>query len=240
MLLNNENFYIKTVMCMRMRHKKNLDARLSAVEDYLITLRNDSLNFNDALTEKHILNLKELFGNDNPVFLEIGCGKGQFGCTFARENPNVNIICVEKVKNVIVIACEAAKEMNLKNIKFLNCAAEYLQSYLPSGIFEAIYLNFSCPYPKKSYASHRLTGDRFLSIYKTLLKPNAPVCQKTDNMHFFEFSIESFSKNGYELSNVSLDLHNSDFEGNIVTEYEEKFSSQGLPIYRLEARVKNN
>lgn len=223
---------------MRMRHKKNLDTRLDMVGDYLITLRNDSLNFNDAQQENHMLDLTQLFGNDNPVYLEIGCGKGQFGCTFAQQNPDVNIICIEKVKNVIVLACENAQKWGLKNIKFINCAAEYLQSYLPSYTFEAIYLNFSCPYPKKSYASHRLTSERFLSIYKTLLKENAPVCQKTDNMAFFEFSIESFSKNGYVLSNVSLDLHNSDFKGNIVTEYEEKFSSQGLPIYRLEARVK--
>lgn len=223
---------------MRMRHKKNLDTRLEMVGDYLITLRNDSLNFNDAQQEKHMLDLTQLFGNDNPVYLEIGCGKGQFGCTFAQQNPDANIICIEKVKNVIVLACENAKNLGLKNIKFINCAAEYLQSYFPSNIFEAIYLNFSCPYPKKSYASHRLTSDRFLGIYKTLLKENAPVCQKTDNMAFFEFSIESFSKNGYILSNVSLDLHNSDFEGNIVTEYEEKFSSQGFPIYRLEARLK--
>lgn len=223
---------------MRMRHKKNLDARLDNVRDYLIILRNESLNFNDAQQENHMLDLTQLFGNDNPVYLEIGCGKGQFGCTFAQQNPDVNIICIEKVKNVIVLACENAQKLGLKNIKFINCAAEYLQSYLPSHAFEAIYLNFSCPYPKKSYASHRLTSERFLGIYKTLLKENAPVCQKTDNMAFFEFSIESFSKNGYVLSNVSLDLHNSDFEGNIVTEYEEKFSSQGFPIYRLEARVK--
>lgn len=225
---------------MRMRHKKNLDSRLENVSDNCIIVRNESLNFNDAKDENHILDLKEIFGNDNPVYLEVGCGKGGFACTFAKQNPNVNIVCVEKVKNVIVLACETAKEMNLKNIVFINCAAEYLQSYLPAKAFEGIFLNFSCPYPKKSYASHRLTSERFLNIYKELLKDGAPICQKTDNMHFFEFSIESFSKNGYELSNISLDLHNSDFEGNIVTEYEEKFSSQGFPIYRLEARVRRD
>lgn len=224
---------------MRMRHKKNLDSRLEAVSDYLITVRNDSLNFNDVVNEDHMLNVKEMFGNDNPVYLEIGCGKGQFGCTFAEQNPDVNIICIEKVKNVIVLACEMAQEKGLKNIMFINCAAEYLQSYLPAKTFETIFLNFSCPYPKKRYASHRLTAERFLNIYKVLLKDGAPIYQKTDNMHFFEFSIESFSQNGFELSNISLDLHNSDFEGNIVTEYEERFSSQGFPIYRLEARVKD-
>lgn len=223
---------------MRMRHKKNLESRLEAVSDYLITVRNESPNFNDAQTERHLIDLKELFGNDNPVYLEIGCGKGQFGCTFAKQNPHVNIICVEKVRNVIVIACEGAKKENLQNIKFIDCSAEYLPSYLPEKSFESIFLNFSCPYPKKRYASHRLTSERFLSIYKKLLKDGAPVCQKTDNMHFFEYSIESFTQNGFALSNISLDLHNSDFEGNIVTEYEEKFSSQGYPIYRLEARLK--
>lgn len=222
---------------MRMRHKKNLDTRLEAVSDYLITLRNESLNFNDAKNENHQLDLTELFGNSNPVYLEVGCGKGQFGCTFAQQNPDVNIICVEKVRDVICLACEKAKDMELKNIKFLDCAAEYLPSYLPAKSVETIFLNFSCPYPKKSYANHRLTSERFLTIYKDLLKDNAPIFQKTDNMHFFEYSIESFSKNGFEISNVSLDLHNSDFEGNIVTEYEHRFSSQGYPIYRLEARV---
>lgn len=223
---------------MRMRHKKNLDTRLEAVQDYLITLRNESLNFNDAQNENHQLDLVELFGNDNPVYLEVGCGKGQFGCTYAMQNPDINIICVEKVRDVICLACEKAKSMELTNIKFLDCAAEYLPSYLPKKSIETLFLNFSCPYPKKRYANHRLTSERFLTIYKELLKDEAPIFQKTDNMHFFEFSIESFSKNGFEISNVSLDLHNSDFEGNIVTEYEQRFSSQGFPIYRLEARMK--
>ena len=224
---------------MRPRHKKNLEARLEAVGDYLITLRNDSLNFADAKNENHLLDLRELFGNDNPVQLEIGGGKGTFATTLAEQNPDINVLCVEKVRDVIVVGCEIAKEKGLKNVKFLDCAAEYLPSYIPENSIELIYLNFSCPYPKNSYASHRLTHERFLSIYKTLLKDGAPIFQKTDNMHFFEFSLESFSKCGFELSNISLDLHNSDFEGNIVTEYEEKFSSQGFPIYRLEARLKN-
>ncbi len=225
---------------MRPRHKKNIESRLEAVSDYYIVLRNESLNHNDVKNEKHLLNLKALLGNDNPVYLEVGAGKGQFGCTFAQQNPDKNILCVEKVRDVIVIGCEKAKEMGLKNIKFIDCAAEYLPSFLPEKSFETIFLNFSCPFPKNKYAAHRLTHERFLNIYKELLKDGAPIIQKTDNMHFFEFSIESFSKNGFELSNISLDLHGSDFEGNIVTEYEERFSSQGYPIYRLEARLKKD
>lgn len=222
---------------MRMRHKKNLDARLEAVSDYLITLRNDSLNFNDAQNEEHFLDLKELFGNDNPVYLEVGCGMGTFATTYAKQNPDINMLCVEKVRDVICTACEKAKEQELTNIKFLDCSAEYLPSYLRPGSISAIFLNFSCPYPKKSHACHRLTSERFLNIYRRLMAPNAAIYQKTDNMHFFEYSVESFSQNDFKLSNISLDLHNSDFEGNIVTEYEARFSSQGYPIYRLEARL---
>ena len=222
---------------MRMRHKKNLEARLEAVSEYLISPRNESKNFNDAKKERHLIDLEKLFGNSNPVYLEIGGGKGQFAVTFAEQNPECNMLCVEKISDVIVNGCEKAKDKGLTNVKFVCTAAEYLESFLPEKSFEAIFLNFSCPYPKKTYANHRLTNEKFLEIYKPLLKDGAPICQKTDNMHFFEYSIESFSKAGFVISNVSLDLHNSDFEGNIETEYEHKFASKGLPIYRLEARI---
>jgi len=223
---------------MRPRHKKNLESRLDAASEYLLTLRNESKNFNDAASEKHLLDIEEIFGNRNPVHLEIGGGKGTFSCVLAERNPDINVLCVEKVRDVIVVGCETAKEMGLTNVKFLDCAAEYLPSYIEEHSVEAIYLNFSCPYPKKRYASHRLTSKRFLDIYKKLLTNGAPIIQKTDNRHFFEYSLESFSQNGFELSGISLDLHTEEPEDNIVTEYEEKFSSQGFPIYRLEARIK--
>ena len=163
---------------------------------------------------------------------------GTFGVTYAKQNPDINLICVEKVRDVICTACEKAKAENLTNIKFLDCAAEYLPSYLPAHSIGLIFLNFSCPYPKKSHACHRLTADRFLGIYKELMTDDAAIFQKTDNMHFFEFCLEEFSAANYGLKNISLDLHNSGFEGNIVTEYEKKFSGMGMPIYRLEAFVK--
>lgn len=223
---------------MRMRHKKNLEARLDAVKDYIIMAKNESLNFQDAYRENHLLNFSELFKNDNEVYLEVGCGKGQFACTYAKQNPDKNIIAVEKVNDVLVIAAESAKSEGLKNIRFISSYAEYLPSYIPENSVSGIFLNFSCPFPKNTYANHRLTSERFLNMYKHFMKDKAVIEQKTDNMHFFEFSLESFSKAGFELSNISLDLHNSNFESNIVTEYEEKFSSQGYPIYRLEARLK--
>ena len=95
--------------------------------------------------------------------------------------------------------------------------------------------SFSCPFPKEKYRNHRLTAPRFLRIYRQILKPDAAIYQKTDNMHFFEFSIENLSQNGFALRNVSLDLHHSGIEENIETEYEQRFAAQGLPIYRLEA-----
>lgn len=222
---------------MRMKRKKNLDERIEASSDYLTIMKNDSLNYKDAVNENHQINFAKLFGNSKPVYLEIGSGKGQFGCTFAKENPDKNILCVERNRNVLILAIESAREMGLENIRFLCGTAEYLPSYINEKSAEEIYLNFSCPFPKHKHIAHRLTNPRFLEIYKKILKPNGVICQKTDNMHFFEYSLESFSQSGFKLSNISLDLHHSDFEGNIVTEYESKFASQGLPIYRLEARL---
>lgn len=222
---------------MRMKRKKNLNERIDASSDYLIIMKNESLNFNDAVNEDYTIDFSELFGNENPVYLEVGSGKGQFGCIFAKQNPDKNILCVERNRNVLIMAIDSARAMGLKNIRFLCGTAEYLGSYIGEKTIEEIYLNFSCPFPKHRHIAHRLTNERFLNIYKKILKDGGAVCQKTDNMHFFEYSVESFSQNGFKLSNISLDLHNSDFEGNIVTEYEHKFSSQGFPIYRLEARL---
>ncbi len=223
---------------MRMRKKKNLEERLQAVSDYLYIMNTEDRNFNTAVLEKDYIDFKKWFQNENPIYLEIGCGKGKFACEYAKLHPDVNIIAVEKSANVIVIACETAKKMKLENLKFITGSAEYLERFIPQKTVSGIFLNFSCPFPKKAYASHRLTHVRFLEIYKRLLVDGAEIHQKTDNMHFFEFSLEQFSSCGFALKNVSLDLHNSDFEGNIVTEYESKFMAQGLPIYRLEAYIK--
>lgn len=222
---------------MRMKRKKNLDERIAASSDYLTIMKNESLNYNDAVKEDHLIDLTKLFGNDKPVVLEIGSGKGQFGCEYARRNPQRNILCVERNRNVLILAIDRARAMGLDNIRFLCGTAEYLPSYIDENSVEEIYLNFSCPFPKHRHIAHRLTNPRFLEIYKKILKPDGVICQKTDNMHFFEYSIEQFSARGFKLSNISLDLHNSDFEGNIVTEYENKFASRGFPIYRLEARL---
>lgn len=228
------------VIFMRMRKKKYLEERLAAVSEYLFIINTEDRNFNTAVLEKEYIDFTAWFGNNNPVYLEIGCGKGKFACEFAKQNPNINVIAVEKSSNVIVNACEIAQNEGIKNVRFICGSAEYIERFIAPKTVERIFLNFSCPFPKKAYASHRLTHTKFLEIYKRIMCDGAEIHQKTDNMHFFEFSIEQFSYSGFALKNISLDLHASDFEGNIMTEYESKFVSQGLPIYRLEAYLRKD
>lgn len=223
---------------MRMRKKKYLEDRLEAVGDNLIIIDRDDRNFNTEINTEDYFDFKEIFGNENPVQLEIGCGKGQFACEIAKRNPNINFIAVEKSANVIVAGCEKAKEQGINNLVFVKCSAEYLKCYLPENSIDRLYLNFSCPFPKKKYANHRLTAKPFLDVYSAFLKSDAEIHFKTDNRGLFEFSLEQLSQYGYCFKNVSLDLHASDFEGNIVTEYEQKFVALGFPIYRLEAYKK--
>ncbi len=223
---------------MRMRRKRNLDQRLADCKDKLFEIITDELNFEKAIQSKEYLDFDKIFGNGNPSVLEIGCGKGKFACEYAKAHPEQNVIAVEKYGNVIVEACERAIEEGIDNLYFIKGNAEYLPKYIKDGSVERIFLNFSCPFPKNKYAIHRLTHHRFLSIYRLLLCEGGEIHQKTDNMHFFEFSIEEFSQNGFALKNVSLDLHRSGFEDNIMTEYEARFSSMGMPIYRLEAYIK--
>lgn len=225
---------------MRMRRKAKLEERLAECEatGRLLILNVADRHFQHAVEEKEYINFEKLFGNSNPVYLEIGAGKGRFCCELATREPGINILAVERSSNVIVDAAEKAVALGLKNVTLLRCDAEYLEKYIPEKSVAGIYLNFSCPFPKKSYAAHRLTHRKFLEIYKKLLAPGAGIFQKTDDREFFEFSIEEFSESGFVLKNVSLDLHKSDFEGNIMTEYEKRFSELGQPIYRLEAYLR--
>lgn len=225
---------------MRMRRKARLEERLAECEatGKLIVLNCEDQNFVTAVKEKEYLDLEKIFGNKNDVVMEIGAGKGQFATELARRNPDINVIAVERTSNVIVDAAEKAAKANLPNLLLLRCDAEYLEKFIPDGTVTRLYLNFSCPFPKKSYAQHRLTHRKFLKIYEKLLADDAEIHQKTDNRGLFEFSINELSDYGFTLKNVSLDLHASDFEGNIVTEYEKRFSDMGMPIYRLEAYLK--
>lgn len=221
---------------MRMRLRSNLQEKLSACEDWLTIY--EGLNFyaREENEKYNIIDCKQLFKNDNPVHLEIGCGKGDFIINMALENPNINFLAVEKISNVIILGLKRAYDMRIPNLRFINCNAQNLCYYLEDNSISRIYLNFSCPYPKGTYKNHRLTNKRFLDIYKKILIDGCEIWQKTDNMHFFEYSVTEFSKCGFIITEMQLDLHNSNFEGNIITEYEKKFSDLGMPIYRLVAK----
>ena len=221
---------------MRMRRKKHLEEKLAQCDNLFCFPHVDG-DVRASVRQPEYIDLTEYFGSEHPVHMEIGCGKGQFIAELAARCPDVNYIAVEINKNVISMACQKAMQAGLRNILFLQGGAELLQKYIRPGSIGRIYLNFSCPYPKTTYANRRLTNIRFLEIYRELCAPGAEIHQKTDNMHFFEYSIEQFSAAGYRLKNISLDLHHSSFEGNIVTEYENRFSSMGMPIYRLEAFI---
>ena len=220
---------------MRMRRKKNLDERLEKCKSVMLYMQCQNEHANDPLSEEYFVSSRKVFGNDAPLYLEIGCGKGFFSLEYARQNPDINLIAIEKTPNVLVTGAEALMAEHLPNLRFCMGQAEYLEHLFHEHTVDRLFLNFSCPFPKKQYANHRLTHERFLEIYRRVLKEGAEIHQKTDNMHFFEFSIEQFSKCGFQIKNVSLDLHNSGFEGNIITEYEKRFSDLGQPIYRLEA-----
>lgn len=222
---------------MRMRKKKHLTERLEAVSELLLPIEKHNPDIRRAADEPKYYDIEKIFGNTAPLHLEIGCGKGQFICEIAKRNPDINYIAIEVCDDVAVLAAEKIKAAGLPNVRFMITGAEFLRKYIKDDSVERIYLNFSCPFPKVRYAKHRLTATGFLEIYKAILKKDSEIHQKTDNMHFFEFSIENYTEVGYRLKNISLDLHNSGFEGNIVTEYEKRFTDLGQPIYRLEAVV---
>ncbi len=221
---------------MRIRRKKNLETRIENCAENFIYLVEEAKDAREK-TEKFI-DYPTLFNNHNPVNLEIGCGKGKFSINKAKQNQNLNFLAVEKIDNVLVTASENAKKENLDNLKFLCVAAEYLDRYIPIKSIENIYLNFSCPYPKKRYSNRRLTNPKFLKIYKNILKDGGFIYQKTDNRAFFEYSLINYTQNGFYIEDISLDLHNSEITNNIMTEYEEKFVNLGLPIYYAKIGLK--
>ena len=177
---------------------------------------------------------KEVFNNSNPIHIEIGMGKGDFIIGMAKAHPDINFIGIEMYDSVIVKAVNKLEEENISNLKLIRMDARLIEDLFDKEI-DLIYLNFSDPWPKNRNAKRRLTHERFLNRYENIFKGKKTIFMKTDNIDLFSFSIESLSEYGYKLKNVSLDLHNSDFEGNVMTEYEKKFSSKGVRINRLEA-----
>lgn len=209
---------------MRLRYVKGAKELIASKPELII----DNIN-ND------FIDLTKLFDNDNPIHIEIGMGKGKFVYTLAKQNPNINFIGIERFDSVIVRALEKVIEEPLSNLMLLRTDASDLREIFSNNSIDRIYLNFSDPWPKDRHAKRRLTHKNFLSIYKDLLNENCELHFKTDNKDLFQFSFQELTDYPMNITLLELDLHNSDFKGNIMTEFEEKFSRLGNKIYKLTA-----
>ena len=176
----------------------------------------------------------EVFGNENPIDIEIGMGKGDFIIEMAKQNPNVNYVGIEMYDSVIVRAVQKLDGEKLSNLKLIRMDANYINDVFEKEV-NTIYLNFSDPWPKKRHAKRRLTSHYFLDKYDNVFIGEKKIIQKTDNLGLFAFSVESLSTYGYTLKNVTMDLYSNMIDGNVATEYERRFNKQGVKICRLEA-----
>ena len=213
---------------MRLRHKPWAKEKLIQYSNYVV-----------QEPETYKGNWSQLFGNNNPIYIEVGTGKGGFITGMAQAHPDINFIGIELQDSVIISALERIIETPLPNIKLLNQNAENLTAFFNTEEIDRVYLNFSDPWPKNRHEKRRLTYKHYLNIYEDILVKGGEIHFKTDNQGLFEYSLISFSEYGLLLKFVSLDLHNSDFEGNIMTEYEEKFASKGNRIFRAEAKYQS-
>lgn len=193
------------------------------------------LVIHDAITQKG--HWQKVFGNTNPIHIEIGMGKGRFLTALAKQNPDINYIGIERYDSVLVRALEKREqEEDISNLFYLCEDAKNITDIFASEEVTRIYLNFSDPWPKDRHAKRRLTSTEFFSRYNEILANGGEVMFKTDNRILFDFSLEQVPAAGWQLKDVTFDLHHSEYaDGNIMTEYEEKFSSLGNPIFRLVA-----
>lgn len=210
---------------MRLRNKPWAQERLEQYPQYVVS--------NPEMYEGR---WKEAFAKDQPLHIEVGTGKGRFIAEMAKANPDINYIGIELYKSVIVTALDCLIEAELPNVKLLNVNAAHLQKYFAKNDISRVYLNFSDPWPKKRHEKRRLTYKDFLKFYEDIMVDEGEIHFKTDNQGLFEYSLMSFSEYGLLLKYISLDFHKSGFEGNIMTEYEEKFSEKGNRIYRCEVK----
>lgn len=214
---------------MRLRNKPwaqdKLDAYPQYVPQHAETLRG---------------NWQSRFAKKQPIHIEVGSGKGRFVVEMAKAHPKINYISIEIQTSVIVSVLDLQIEADLPNLQILHADGRNLNQYFAEGEVSRVYLNFSDPWPKKRHEKRRLTSEHFIKQYQEILNDKGEIHFKTDNQGLFEYTLYAFSQYNVKLKQVWLDLHQSKFEGNIMTEYEEKFSSRGQRIYRLEAYFPKN
>lgn len=177
---------------------------------------------------------KEIFGNDNEIHIEIGMGKGRFIMDMAALHPNINYVGIEKYSSVLLRAIQKQEELQLPNVIFIRMDAEDITEVFDESEVAKIYLNFSDPWPKDRHAKRRLPSREFLKRYDKILKKDGVVEFKTDNEGLFTFARDEVEPAGWNIDAITYDLHNDEVmnEGNVMTEYEEKFSSLGNPIFK--------
>ena len=210
-----------------MRKKKHGGERLDAVKEYIY--KHEGKPLSDP---------SSVFGKDAPVYLEIGAGKGGFAAGMIEQDTDVCYFAMERVTDCVVLAAERASEEGLSDsLRFIIDTADNLTKIFAPGTVDKIFLNFSDPWSKKGYAKRRLTHRRYLAVYMNLLREGGVLRFKTDNVGLFDFSLEEIAAIGLEPHIVTRDLHASEYNtGNVVTEYEKNFSSQGMKINMLELK----
>ena len=186
--------------------------------------------------KEYIGKWNHLFNNNNPIYIEIGMGKGNFIIKNAINNPNINYIGIEKYDSVILRAIEKSNELELNNLYFVRMDARLIEEVFNKEI-DLIYLNFSDPWPKERHTKRRLTSREFLLRYDQIFKKEKKIIMKTDNIELFNFSVESLKNYGYNIDYLTNDLH-KDKDNIITTEYEDKFTNIGIKINYLEASKK--
>lgn len=205
---------------MRLKHVKNADKVVESGVYYV----------NDP--KQHKGSWKNIFKNNNPIYIEIGMGKGDFIIENALKYPNINFIGIEMYDSVMIRAVQKSNELELNNLKLVKIDATYIEEIFNKEI-DLIYLNFSDPWPKDRHAKRRLTSSRFLERYDKIFRDNPKIIMKTDNVDLFDFSVTSLKEYGYNIEFLTNDLYSGDISDNIATEYEKKFVEKGIKINKL-------
>lgn len=212
---------------MRVKHKKWAEPLMEAHPEKMV--------LNGETVKGH---WQGRFEKSQLIQLEVGMGKGQFIIGMAKAHPEINFIGLEIESTVAAIALKKALPEELPNLQLIRANGAGLETFFEDHSIDRIYLNFSDPWPKTRHEKRRLTYKSFLANYERVLKPNGKIELKTDNQGFFEYSLTSFNNYGLIFDGVWLDLHHSDEnEGNVETEYEQKFSELGQPIYKVTAHI---
>ena len=184
-------------------------------------------NAKEIINNSELVITNNIFKDDKPLYIEVGCGKGNFIIETAKQNPNINFIGIERYESILLRAIKKVEDIP-SNLRFMCIDAKEIDKYFNHNV-DKIYLNFSDPWPKKRHSKRRLTSDSFLNLYNKISKNNINIKMKTDNKDLFAYSIMTYNNYGFKIKDISLDLP-EDYENNVVTEYERKFRNQGITI----------